>query len=311
MLSLVIPVCRNEESIAELLETISALKRELAEPLEVVFVVDGSPDASAALLRERLPRCGFRSQLVRHSRNFGSFQAVRTGLENATGKFFAVIAADLQEPMSLVKKMSAELASGADIVVGTRESRQDPFLKKIAAALFWKIYRRFVQPEMPPGGVDVFACNKVVRDRLLALDEANSTLVGLLIWLGFDRRSVPYERLARKRGKSAWSLSRKMRYLFDSVFAFSDLPIQLMIFAGFIGLGTALVLGGLVLAAKLSGSIPVPGYAATVLTVLFFGALNSLCLGIIGSYVWRAFENTKRRPGAYVLSRDEFNGAGA
>jgi hypothetical protein len=226
----------------------------------------------------------------------------------ARGQFFGVISADLQESPDLVVQMAVELEKGADVVIGKRDGREDPFFQKITALLFWNLYQRWVQSDMPKGGVDLFGINRSVRDHLLALKESNSSLVGLLFWLGFNRKEVSYTRRSRPHGKSAWTFSRKCRYLADSIFAFSDLPIRLMIILGLTGCAFTVLLGFVVLGAKLSGKIPVPGYAATVLTVLFFGGLNSLGLGIVGSYVWRAFENTKGRPSGCVMTKNEFPG---
>ncbi len=307
MYSLVIPVYKNEGSLPELLHHLKEMDRQLGGRLEVVFVVDGSPDRSAEWLREALPGVGFRAKLVLHSRNFGAFAAIRTGLGEARGPFFAVMAADLQEPPELVLTFFRTLESEpVDVVLGTRESRDDPLASRLASQSFWWLYRTFVQREMPPGGVDVFGCNEVFRERLLALDESNSTLVGLLFWLGFRRKLVPYARRERRHGRSAWTFGRKLSYLLDSVFAFSDLPVRVLVFLGLLGLAFSAVFSAVVLVARVSGGIPIPGYAATVLVITFFAALNSFGLGIIGSYVWRAFENTKRRPHSIVMSKSDF-----
>ncbi|MBA8888498.1 glycosyltransferase involved in cell wall biosynthesis [Dokdonella fugitiva] len=309
MHSLVVPVYGNEASIGELLEAIAGLARRLPQPLEAVFVVDGSPDRSNALLRDALPRMPFRSQLLAHSRNFGAFAAIRTGLAAARGDDVAVMAADLQEPIELIERFYDVLARDeADVVVGTRVARADPFFSRLASTTFWWLYRRLVLPQIPPGGVDVFACNRAFRTELLAMGEANTSLVGQLFWLGMRRAVLPYERLERRHGRSGWSFSRKLKYLMDSVFAFSDLPVRLLILVGGLGLGTSLLLGGVVAVARLLGYITLPGYAMTMLTLLFFGGLNTFGLGLIGAYVWRAYENTKQRPLAIVQRAQEFTG---
>jgi glycosyltransferase involved in cell wall biosynthesis len=309
--SLVVPVYKNEGSIPDLLLVLEDLNERLDRRLEVVLVVDGSPDRSAELLHERLPECRFHARLVLLSRNFGSYPAVRAGLAEARGRYFAVMAADLQEPPELILTFFRTLEREPfDVTIGTRESRNDPLLSRWASKLFWATYRRLIQAEMPPGGVDVFACNQEFRDRLLGLDESNSSLVGLLFWLGFRRKLIPYQRRARRHGTSAWTIARRVRYLMDSVFAFSDLPIRLLVFFGILGLLFSTGFSIVVLMARISGLIAVPGYAATVLVISFFAALNSLGLGIIGSYVWRAFENTKGRPQTIVMSRRTFEGEG-
>lgn len=307
VLSLVIPVYANEASLPELLEALEGLATTLEGRLEVVFVVDGSPDASWARLRAELPRRAFPSQLCLLSRNFGSFAAIRAGLGAARGELFAVMAADLQEPVELVAEFFRTLElEPVDVAIGVRTGRADPLLTRLTAGIFWGLYRRLVHREMPPGGVDVFACNRAFRDQLLALGESNSSLVGLVLWLGFRRRLVPYQRRERRHGRSAWTLKKKLRYLADSIFAFTDLPIRLLVGMGALGVTSASVLGLVVLGARLAGYTQVPGYTATVLAIVFFAGLNALGLGILGSYVWRAYENTKLRPSSVTMLKEEF-----
>jgi polyisoprenyl-phosphate glycosyltransferase len=308
--SVVVPVYQNEASLTALLAALADLDAQLGRRLEVVFVVDGSPDACFARLHEALPSCPFRSQLCLLSRNFGSFAAIRAGLERAAGDYFAVLAADLQEPPELVLAFFAALEhEPVDVTLGMRVGRADPLLQTLSARSYWAVYRRFVQPDMPPGGVDVFGCNRGFRDRLLALSESNSTLVGLVIWLGHRRKLIPYERRARSGGgKSAWTFRRKLRYLTDSVFAFSDLPLRLLINYGAFGMLVSILFGVFVLVMRLTGSIPVPGYTPIILAIFFFACLNAFGLGVIGAYVWRTFENTKQRPQSIVMLSEQFEG---
>lgn len=305
MLSIIIPVYRNEESLQPLLSSLESLADRAETPLEIVFVVDGSPDNSFMILREALPRARFKSQLLLLSRNFGSFSAIAAGLAAAKGQFFAVLAADLQEPPELMLEFFKALREGdCDVVLGKRKARHDPWFSALPARVFWFLYRKFVQRDVPKGGVDVFGCNEVVREHLLLLNEANSTLVGLLMWVGFRRRTISYVRAVRTHGKSAWSFRRKLRYLKDSLFAFSDLPVRILGLLGIAGLFVAFFLTGLVLVSKFTGAITVPGYAASSIIIIFFGGLNSLGIAILGEYLWRTFENTKQRP-RYIVYRTE------
>lgn len=305
--SLVIPVYRNAENIDALLPACLELHQALERRLEVIFVVDGSPDDSHAQLLEKLPGSGLRAQLISLSRNFGSFAAIREGLLHARGDFAAVMAADLQEPPELVLEFFQRLERGeGDIVFGLREARNDPLLSKLFSSTFWWIYRKFVQRDVPAGGVDVFAVNRAFLDRVTAFGEANSSLLGLLFWMGGRRVFVPYVRRERLQGKSAWTFRKKFTYLLDSVFAFTDAPIRLLLASGLLGMLLALGLGGAVLVARLLGLVDVPGYAGTMLTVLFFGGLNALGLGLVGNYAWRAYENTKLRPLSIPMLKDHF-----
>jgi glycosyltransferase involved in cell wall biosynthesis len=305
MLSIVIPVFRNEKNIDRLVQELERIAALAPLPLEVVFVVDGSPDRSLKMLRQALPRASFHSVLVSLSRNFGAFNAVRCGLERASGDYIAVLAADLQEPPDLALKFLDILRRDeADIAFATRSSCDDPWFDEVSSRAFWALYRRWVLPEIPPGGVNAVGCTKMVRDRLLQLREPTTNLIALFFWLGFRRAYVPYHRERRRDGRSAWTLAKKLRYGFDSLFSFTDLPIRLLLLLGAVGSVTAVVFAGLLLSASLAGRITVPGYAPTVLIVTFFGSITSLGLGILGQYVWLILQTTRGRPG-YVVDRAE------
>jgi glycosyltransferase involved in cell wall biosynthesis len=304
--SLVIPVYRNEENLPRLLSELERLRTIVAGEFEVVFVVDGSPDRCLEILRERLPQAGFRSQLLALSRNFGSFAAISAGMARARGAYIAVMAADLQEPIELANQFYKLLdAGGADIAFGVRSGRSDPWLSTLASNVFWGLYRRLVIPEMPAGGVDVFACTAEVRDHVLQLHGVDSNLVALLFWVGFRREFVVYERLKRLEGQSAWTLAKKLRYSVNSIFNFTDLPIQVLLYAGTISLVLALVTSAVVIVAKIRGDIAVPGYTPTVLAILFFGALTSIGFGIVGQYLWLGLQIGRRRPNYIVRAAEE------
>ena len=308
MNSLIIPVYKNSDSIDALLSCIAMLNKKLDNSLEAIFVVDGSPDDCAHQLRNKLPAQNFPSTLIVLSRNFGSFSAIRAGLEKAHGKYFAVMAADLQEPPELILDFFKELAHNeCDVVIGTREGRDDPFFNKLSAGLFWKIYRKFIVSDMPPGGVDIFGCNLNFRENLLNCKESNTSLIALIFWLGFRRKQISYKRLERTGGVSAWTFMKKVNYLLDSIFAFTDLPIKILLVSGAIGLGFSFLFAIFIVFAKFSGLITMPGYSTTILLVLFFGGLNTAGLGVVGSYAWRGYENTKKRPLVITMNEMNFN----
>ena len=307
MFSLVIPVYKNEQNVGRLLATLAELSARMPEEMEVVFVVDGSPDRSLELLGHRLAGVPFPSQLVSLSRNFGSFCAIAAGLRSGRGDRFGVLAADLQEPLDLVVQFSQTLLSGqADVVFGCRSGRADPWLSEFFSDFFWWVYRRFVVKEMPRGGVDVFACTRQVRDRLLELKEVNTNLIALLFWLGFRREFVTYNRLPRLEGKSAWTFAKKVRYCLDSLFSFTDLPIKFLLYLGAGGVAFAAVASAAVALARLTKGIPVPGYTPIVLAILFFGAITCLGMGILGQYLWLCLQNSRNRPAFVVSSSREY-----
>ncbi len=307
--SLVVPIYGNAGTITALIGAIEHIADQIDGGLETIFVVDGSPDESRELLLTALATSKLRGRVVDHSRNFGSFAAIRTGMSLAQGDRIAVMAADLQEPPELVIEFLRRLASGdVDVVAGERRSRDDD--GDTASKVYWRLYRRFVVSDMPSAGVDVFACTAAVRNVICSLESVHTSLVAQLFWVGFRRELIPYDRLPRP-GESGWTLRRKFRYLSDSVFAFTELPVRLLWLVGIVGITLGIVVGAIVLVARATGTITVPGYAATVLILLLFLSLNSLGLGIIGSYVWRAYDTIKRRPGAIVRDVVEISGAHA
>lgn len=308
--SLVIPVYRNEAFLPELVGVVEGIAAKVAGCMEVVFVIDGSPDRSEEWLLTHLSACAVPAQLVALSRNFGSFTAIRVGLAQARGEYIAVMAADLQEPPELVTDFFRVLGSGQhDVAVGTRAGRDDPLAGKVASGLFWRIYRALVQPEMPVAGVDMFAVTRKARDALLLLDESHSSLVAQLLWIGFDRAEVPYVRRARAHGVSGWTLRKKLHYLFDSIFSFTDIPITILTLIGFAGTFAFMLLGAVLLALRFAGVIEVQGYTAIMVAILFSASLILLGLGIVGNYVWRAYENTKHRPLGIIRAQRDFPGA--
>lgn len=310
MISIVIPVYQSEAGLDRLLLELSALYKALPQAMEVVFVVDGSRDRSLEILQHKLPASPFRWQLISLSRNFGAWSAISAGMNRAKGAYCAVMAADLQEPPELIIRFLEVLAAGrADIVIGRRDGRSDPWFSKLCSGLYWAAYRRFVVKDIPPGGMDVFAVTREVRDVLAGLHEASSYFIALLFWVGFRREFVEYSRALRLDGKSAWSFSKKLRLAVNGIFNFSDLPLQLLTFFGGLGMSVSFIWGAVVLAAKFLGKVPVPGYTAIILAIGFFGGLTSMGLGILGQYVWLVLQNVRNRPN-YIIASSEEGGDG-
>lgn len=308
--SVVVPVYGNEATLPALIERLKTMADGLDAPMEVVFVVDGSPDGSLLVLRKLLPMSGLPAQLVCHSRNFGSFAAIRTGFAAARGDYVGAMAADLQEPPELVEQFFEHLSSGEyDVAVGVRTGRDDPLTATMLSKVFWSNYRRWVHPDIPAGGVDIFGCTKDVAARLVALDESHTSLVGLLYWLGFRRIGIPYQRAVRTEGKSGWSFQRKVRYFLDSVFSFTDVPITVLTSIGVIGGIVTLLASVVVIVARLTGAIQASGYTPIMLVILLSTFTILFGLGVVGSYVWRTYENSKGRPDSVPMSHEVFEAA--
>ena len=303
--SVVVPIYGNRDSLPALVDRLVQLDIDRGGGLEGVFVVDGSPDDSLEVLRRALESRRLDAQVLTHSRNFGSFSATRTGLAVARGEYIGVMAADLQEPPELVTAfLDALEADECDIALGQRIGRDDPRLSKAMANLYWRMYRRFMNPEIPTGGIDIFGCTRSIAQLIVSLPETRTSPVGLLYWLGFRRSYIEYRRQPRHSGRSAWTFSKKLRQLFDSIYAFTDLPIILLQVIGFIGTFVSFVVGLLVLIGWLAGAVRQPGYIPLMLAISGSTSALLLALGVVGSYVWRAYENGKGRPLELIASHE-------
>jgi glycosyltransferase involved in cell wall biosynthesis len=305
--SVVVPVYGNRDSLPTLVDRLVGLDIARAGGSEGVFVVDGSPDDSLQVLRETLKDGRLQAQVVSLSRNFGSFSAIRSGLAVARGDYIAVMAADLQEPVEVVGLFFDSLeADECDIAVGERVGRNDPAGSAFFSRLYWRFYQRFINSEIPTGGIDVFGCTKMIAERIVAFPETRTSMIGLLYWIGFRRKQFPYVRQPRHSGKSGWTFPRKLRYLFDSIYAFTDLPIILLQVLGVIGVILSLIVGTVVLVGYLIGAIHQPGYTPLMIAIVGSTSAILLALGVVGSYVWRAYENSKSRPLELVATHEFF-----
>jgi polyisoprenyl-phosphate glycosyltransferase len=262
---------------------------------EFVFVDDGSADDSFAVL-QRLAAADPRVRVVKLSRNFGSASAITAGLAHARGDCAAVIAADLQDPPEVVARFVAEQRKGFDVVLGARSGRDDPLLTRLFAAVFYALFRRFALPAMPPQGFDCFLATRRVYRLLVETATPNAYLAGQLLWLGFPRSVVEYERVARGGGRSMWTFWRKVRYFIDSFVSFSYAPIRAASMLGLalaaLGFLYALVIVGF----RVVFGYPVEGWAALMVAVLLLGGAQLTVLGVLGEYLWRTLDANRRRP---------------
>jgi glycosyltransferase involved in cell wall biosynthesis len=309
--SVIVPVYRNRDSIPDLINRLKSMSHSRHGLLEAVFVVDGSPDDSLDILRTALADSALPAQLVSLSRNFGSFSAIRAGLPLARGKFIGVMAADLQEPPEVLEAFFDSLEAGeCDVALGQRSGRKDPAVSSVSSRIYWSLYRRLINREIPSGGIDIFGCTAEVAQLVATFTETHTSLVGLLYWVGFRRKCFPYVRQAREHGKSGWTLSKKIGYLFDSIYAFTDLPIFLLQAIGFLGVIGSCILGLVVFLGWAAGRIQQPGYTPLMIVILAGTSAILLGLGVVGSYVARAYENSKGRPVSVVASHEFFDNKG-
>ncbi len=295
--SIVVPVFFNALNLPETIPQLLALQKELCgHELELVFVDDGSGDDSLRVLREWQARFPRQIHVASLSRNFGSMSAIVAGLAIATGDCVGMIAADLQDPPEMLVEMTRQWELGAKVVLAVRADRDDSFLQKLASNTYYWLMRRCALPGYPVGGFDFFLIDKQVAGEICRIGEKNTSVMSLLYWLGFNPVMLPYVRRARTKGVSRWTFSKKVKLFIDSFVAFSYVPIRAL---SLVGAGIALLAFGYglyVLQAWYARGIPVKGFAPIAILLAFTSGVQMLMLGILGEYLWRTLDETRRRP---------------
>ena len=295
-LSVVVPVYHNQETLRELYVRLSGACSTIAPgSYELIFVNDGSGDWSWEVLSQ-IASADLSVRAISLSRNFGSQAAILAGLAHASGDMVGVIAADLQEPPELISDLYRACDAGAEIALASRSTRGDPWTTRQFASIFYALLRRFALPEMPVGGFDCFVASR--RVGLLLLDHArpNVYLPGELLWLGFSRTVIPYDRLARPAGTSMWTFWKKFRFLVDSFVAFSYTPIRITSTLGLSFAMAGFLYATVILSLRITSGFPVEGWASLAVIVLILGGVQLIVLGTLGEYVWRTLDTGRNRP---------------
>ena len=298
LISIVVPVYHNAPSLADLLAELQALAaRNPDDDFEFIFVDDGSRDDSFAVL-EGLAAGEPRMKAAKLSRNFGSVRAVLAGLSLARGDAVADLSADLQDPPALLHDMIARWRAGHKLVIAARRRRDDPLPSSLLSDGFYRLFRRFAIKSMPSRGFDFWLIDRQVCDLVNEIQESNAYLPGLLLWLGFEPEILYYDRQARpaKYGQSMWSFTRKFKYFVDSFVAFSYFPVRVASGLGVLFSVLGLMYAAWVIYARLALGIETEGWASLMIVVLIAAGVQMLILGIIGEYMWRSLDETRRRP---------------
>ena len=303
LISIVIPVYYNEENLKPLYED---LKKKVLDKVEydceLVMVNDGSKDNSYKVMQE-LADSDNRIKIISLSRNFGSHAAILCGLSKCIGDCAIVKAADLQEPSEMIIEMVERWNRGNNVVLAVRKERDESKSQQLFANLYYWMVQKTALPQMPKGGFDVYLLDKKVIKVLMSLDERNSALTGQILWSGFKTDIVYYTRLAREIGTSRWTLKKKVRLVSDTLFSFSTLPISIVTIIGTFSFIGSIVWAVLELIFKLAGKINVSGWTTLFIFNLFSFGVVMLTLGIIGGYLWRAFDASRNRP-PYIIEEE-------
>ncbi len=311
-ISIVVPVYHNALSLPNLLSKFQEIAaKNASDKFEFVFVDDGSRDDSFDVLCS-LAASDPRIRVIKLSRNFGSNAAVLAGLDQARGDALAAIAADLQDPPELIDDMLVQWRQGRKVVLAARQSRDDPGLTSLMSDTFYAMFRRFAIASMPRRGFDFFLIDRQVCNLIKGIQESNAYLMGLILWLGFDPAVIYYHRREREKryGRSMWTFAKKIKYFVDSFVAFSYLPVRASSLLGIglavLGIAYALV----VIVARLFFGIQAEGWASLMVVLLVVSGAQLLMIGVLGEYLWRNLDETRRRP-RFIIERTIENAAEA
>lgn len=294
-ISVVIPVYNEEGNLRALYKRLSTVLSSLTADFEMIFVNDGSTDNSIEIIRELSQ--DKKVKYLDFSKNFGHQIAAFAGLEHATGNAVVIIDADLQDPPELITELYQKMQEGYDVVYAKRQERDgETWHKKLTAKWFYRLINNLSEVEIPLDTGDFRIMSSRIKDIIISLPERNKFLRGQIAWTGFNQTYVLYNRAERMQGKSNYTYSKMFRFAFDGITSFSNFPLRLATYLGFIVSLVAFVVIVYTLYQKYFGIDTVPGWSSTMVSILFLGGVQLICLGIIGEYLGRIMDNVKQRP---------------
>lgn len=295
-ISVVVPIYNEAPIIPELHRRLTAVLAGVADSYELVFVNDGSRDASLDLLRH-LVTSDPHARLVDLSRNFGHQIAITAGMDMARGDAVVVIDADLQDPPEVIPELIAKWREGYDVVYAVRARREgESFFKRATAAAFYRVINRITNVDIPVDTGDFRLMSRRAVEALKKVRERNRFIRGLVSWLGFRQIGVRYVRHERFAGETKYPLKKMLKFAFDGIASFSFLPLQLATYLGFV-VSVSSFLGILyVLYLRMFTQETILGWASLMAAILFLGGVQLITLGIIGEYIGRIYDEAKGRP---------------
>lgn len=294
--SVVIPVHNEEKNLRPLYEKIAASLARAGVTYEVIFVDDGSIDASLKILRE-ICQDDKRVKIVVLSRNFGHEIATTAGLRYSTGEAVIVMDADLQHPSEALPQLVEKYREGYDVVYALRKSRRaESKYKVIMSKLFYRVINKIVEIKLPRDVTDFMLLSRRAVEAVLRFKENARFFRGMVSWIGFKSASIYYEEDQRYSGRSKYGLSKLIRLAVDIITGYSIRPLTLVTYLGFTVFSISILLIVYYLAKTLIYGVSFPGYASLMLSILFMGGVQLLSIGIIGQYIGRIYMETQRRP---------------
>ena len=308
-LSIIIPVYFNEDTLKDLYEDLCKKVLEKLDDYEIVMVDDGSKDSSWQVMQEIRKQDKAHIKCVHLSRNFGEHSAILAGLNVCTGDCAVTKQADMQEESELILRMYESWKKGNNVVLAIRRSRDENAIKVFFANMYYLLVRKFVNKDMPAGGCDCYLIDRKVIEVIKMLDEKNSSLTLQVMWAGFKTEKVYFDRKNREKGKSRWTLAKKIKLVLDSMMSFSYVPIRFMTVVGVLFDIFALGMLISVFVEYFTKGVPLAGWSSLMCVILFSSGLILSNLGILGEYLWRTLDASRKRPPFIIedvfLSREE------
>ena len=302
LVSLIVPVYNEQDAIGPFLDRIGAVFEGLGAnyDLEVVFVNDGSRDATEFVIRSRM-QGDPRLCLVNLSRNFGKEAALSAGLDHARGEACIPIDVDLQDPPELIPEMLALWERGARVVNARRNRRAgDSWIKRVSADGFYRVFNSLADHRIPQDVGDYRLLDRQVVEVLRGMGERVRFNKALFSWVGFETAEVTFERPRRENGTSAWTYWKLWNFALDGIFSSSTMPLRSWTYAGITLAFLSFLYAAAIFVRTLIFGIDLPGYASTLILILVFGGLNLFAIGILGEYIGRIYSEVRARP-LYVL----------
>lgn len=295
--SIVIPCYFNELNIAKTYEVLKSdvLDKRDDIKFEIILVDDGSKDNTLLELK-KVQMIDNRIRIIKLSKNFGEFRAILAGMSHSTGDCVAVMSADLQDPPYLITEMIQNWEIGEKVVIAARSARLEGKFKTLLAHTYYWFLRKLVIEDYPKFGFDFFLIDRQVANILIDMKEKNSTIYVQVIWTGFKPKVIEYVRQERTDGQSMWSYWKRINLFIDTFIVFSYKPIRLISFMGIVMSLFGFVSAIYFIVERMIIGVEVQGWTSLVVAVLVLAGVQLIMLGIIGEYIWRNLDETRKRP---------------
>ncbi|HET9251615.1 MAG TPA: glycosyltransferase family 2 protein [Candidatus Eisenbacteria bacterium] len=300
LLSVVVPTMNEEVVLDEFHSRVSAVLGKLPLRSEIVYINDGSTDGTLGVMK-RLRSHDPRVAIVDLSRNFGKEIALTAGLDHAKGDVVVIIDADLQDPPELIPELLAGYGEGFDVVYAQRRVREgETWFKKATAFAFYRVIQRLTRVKIPADTGDFRLLSRRALDSLQALREQHRFMKGLYAWVGYPQKAVPYDRSPRHAGQTKWNYWGLWNFAIEGITSFSTAPLKLASYLGILVAVGALLYAIWIVYKTIAFGEDVRGYPSLMVVILFLGGVQLVTIGILGEYLGRMFDETKRRPLYFV-----------